>query len=207
VIVALHVGPVEVQSYNGREVRTAAHKRSVQAAMLTPLGFEGDEQAERRYHGGPDKAVCVYPAEHYDFWRTLWGVDWAFGAFGENLAISGFREKDVCIGDILSVGEATVQVTQPRQPCSKLVSRHGRPELIETIQRNGFSGYYLRVLEAGFVRVGYPIALKARDPGGVTVQFANQVMFRQLPDRESLERILAVPALSAAWRETLSKRL
>jgi MOSC domain-containing protein YiiM len=206
-IVRLSIGPVVVQSYDGREVRTAAHKHPVESARLLALGFEGDAQADLRHHGGPDKAVCVYPAEHYEYWKRLWRVDWSPGGFGENLTPDGLREEDVCIGDVLRVGSATAQVTQPRQPCSKLAARHRRPELIEAIQENGLSGYYLRVLEEGVVRVGGPCTITGRDPGGVTVQFANQVMFRRLPDRGSLERLLSVPALSAAWRSTLSRRL
>jgi MOSC domain-containing protein YiiM len=206
-IVAIQIGPVEVRQYGGSRVVTAAHKRPVQSVILTASGCEGDEQADRRHHGGPEKAVCVYPAEHYQFWQETWGVVWEFGAFGENLTLAGVREKDVCIGDVLRVGDATVQVSQPRQPCSKLAARHNRPDLIEAIRENGNSGYYLRVLEEGLVRIGDACDFVSRDPAALTVRFANRVMHRQLKDRESLDRLLAVPALSESWRDTLSKRL
>lgn len=207
VISAIHIGKAEVQVYEGRRVVTAAHKRAVGSAMLSTSGFEGDEQADRRHHGGPDKAVCVYSADHYGFWREFLGMPIEFGAFGENLTVEGAREGDICIGDILQVGDSTAQVTQPRQPCGKLADRHSRPDLVEKIRDTGFSGFYLRVLTEGPVRAGDPFFVTTGDPAAVSVQFANRVMHRQLPDLESLRRLLSVPALSEAWREALQRRL
>ena len=85
------------------------------------LNLTGDGQADRTNHGGPDKAVCVYPADHYEFWRHDLGLpDIPLGAFGENFTVAGLGEADVCIGDVWAVGDAVFQVSQPRQPCWKL---------------------------------------------------------------------------------------
>jgi MOSC domain-containing protein YiiM len=206
-VVSLNVGRVATLHYAGKSVRTGSHKSPVLEARLGPNGFEGDEQADLRFHGGPDKAVCVYSADHYPLWEREWQVALEPGAFGENLTLAGVREDDLCIGDILRAGETLMQVTQPRQPCSKLAARHGVPDLVEKIRRNGFSGFYLRMLEGGLVRQGDPVTLATPHPSEVSVSFANQVMFRQRDDQASLERLLSVEALSEAWRESLSKRL
>ena len=206
-IVAVNVGKAEVHKYGDRSVRTAAHKQRVDCAYLRTEGFEGDEQADRRHHGGPDKAVCVYSAEHYGFWRDFLGCPLEHGAFGENLTVIGVLEAEICVGDVFRAGDAVVQVTQPRQPCGNLAARHRRPDLVATIQKNGFTGFYLRVIEAGLVRTADLLVLSTRDPAAVSIQFANRVMHRQLPDPESLQRLLAVPALSQAWRESLERRL
>lgn len=205
-VASVNIGTVETRNYEGRLVRTGAHKHSVPEARLTRFGFEGDEQADRRNHGGPDKAACAYLVNHYRHWETLWKLRLDPGAFGENLTLDGMSEEELCLGDILQVGRTTVQVTQPRQPCSKLAARHGRPDLIDSIRKNGFSGFYVRVLNEGTVRAGDSATLLHPDPAGVSVSFANRVMSRQLDDRPSLDRLLSVQALSAAWREILSNR-
>ena len=205
-VVSINVGAVETRDYAGRLVATASHKQPVGEAKLTRLGFEGDSQADLRHHGGPDKAACVYSADHYRHWEALWAVELAPGAFGENITVAGMREAEVCIGDVFRVGESTVQITQPRQPCSKLAARHAWPDLVQEIRKNGFSGFYVRVIEEGGVRAGDPLELLAPDPAGVSIEFANRVMYRQPDDPSNLERLLSVPALSEAWREALSSR-
>jgi MOSC domain-containing protein YiiM len=206
-IVSINVGAPSVRVYGEREVLTAGHKRPVPSAMLRRANFDGDRQADLKHHGGPDKAVCVYSFEHYPFWEETLGVPLAPGAFSENLTIASLRESEVRLGDTFRAGQALVQLSQPRQPCSKLAGRHARADLPDLIHRTSFSGFYLRVLEEGMVRSGDAFELVARHPAGVTVAFANQVMYRQRADRESLLRVLNVDALSAAWRKTLSRRL
>lgn len=113
-----------------------------------------DKQADRRLHGGPDKAVYCYPVEHYASWRTVAPQHTALlepGGFGENLTTEGFDEDSVSIGDTFRIGHATVQVTQPRQPCFKLALRFEAPQMVRAMVRSGFSGWYLRVLEPGLI--------------------------------------------------------
>ena len=129
------------------------------------------------------------------------------GAFSENLTLAGLSESEVCLGDVFRVGGALVQISQPRQPCSKLAGKRGRMDLPDLIHANSFSGFYFRVLEEGEVSTGDAVELTERHPLGVTVEFANQVMYRQRPDIESLRRVLAVETLSGAWRRSLSRRL
>ena len=207
-IISINVAQPETRVYFGKETQTGGHKQAVPQARLTYTNFEGDGQADLKNHGGPNKAVCVYSFDHYPHWEEVFGVSLLPGAFSENLTIAGLQEAEVCLGDVFRIGdEVRVQISQPRQPCSKLVGKHNRKDLPDLIHANSWSGFYLRVLQAGVVRAGDAAERVERHPLGVTVEFANQVMYRQRADYASLERVLAVDALSIEWQKSLSRRL
>jgi MOSC domain-containing protein YiiM len=133
------------------------------------LGLEGDEQADRRVHGGPDKAVYVYAAESYRLWRRTHprhDALWRPGGVGENITVEGVTEEDLCIGDVLSVGAVVLQVTEERQPCFKFAARFGDRKLPKAMIENGRSGWYCRVLMPGRLESGAAIAVTARLDGG-----------------------------------------
>lgn len=206
-IISLNVGIPQTQTYRGKEVLTAGLKMPVESAILHLTHFDGDGQADLENHGGPDKAVCVYSFDHYPYWEEWLGERLSPGAFSENLTIGGLSETDVCIGDVFRVGDALVQLSQPRKPCSKLAGKRGNKNLPKAIHDTGYSGFYLRVLREGVVQAGDAFGLAARNPAMVTVSFANQVMYKQRTDPYSLYRVLALPELSTAWRETLLQRI
>lgn len=170
-------------------------------------GLEGDEQADLQHHGGPDKAVCVYPGEHYPHWQQRLGKPLGYAAFGENFTTSGLTEQDVCVGDVFKVGQAVVQISQPRQPCFKLAARHAEPKLTLWVQESGLTGWYFRVLRPGDVRAGARLKLLARPVDPVTIAEANRVMHRDKHDVPAIERLLGQEAISRSWRATLEKRL
>lgn len=205
---SLNVGkPVEVE-HQGKKVRTGIFKTPVtEARYLSSVNFAGDEQADLKNHGGPDKAVCVYPYERYAYWEEKLGITLALGAFGENITTEGMLEDEICIGDRFRMGGTMVQVSQPRQPCFKLGVKHGLPELPLAIQQTGYTGYYFRVLQEGEVRPGDQLELVERHPAGVTLTFANRVMHVDKEDADGIRRILAVEELSTSWREQLTARL
>lgn len=205
-VVSLNLGLPQTLTYFSKEVRTGGQKLPAAEAILRVTGFDGDGQADLKNHGGPDKAACVYPFDHYPRWAELLGAPLEPGAFSENLTLAGVRETEVAIGDVWQLGAARVQVSQPRQPCSKLAGKRGRKDLPERIHATGFSGFYLRVLQEGVVRAGDPITILARDPAGVTVQFVNELLYKQRADPADFERALAVAALSEAARHSLLKR-
>src|SRR5215470_8752585 len=140
------------------------------AVAIRELNLAGDQQADLTVHGGSDKAVYAYPAEHYEYWRKqLSDVSLLWGAFGENLTTEGRREDTLCIGDVLKVGSAVLQITQPRMPCYKLALRFNRDDMIKRFLESGRSGFYLSVIEEGYVAGGSQVEILARDPNGVTV--------------------------------------
>jgi MOSC domain-containing protein YiiM len=172
---------------------------------LTRTGLEGDGQADLKVHGGVEKAILAYAASHYAFWpERLERDDVGPGAFGENWVLSGGEEAHVCIGDMLRVGGARVQVSQPRQPCWKPARRWGRKDLSLLLQETGRTGWYLRVLEEGPVEEGDVLELLERPFPAFTVAFANHAMHGHAPDAAAA--LSECPLLSPGWRESLRRR-
>ena len=207
-LVSLNVGKPRPLIQGNKSVPSAICKTPVlRPLQMGSTGLEGDAQADLKNHGGVEKAVCVYPLEHYSYWKVRLKKDLKPGAFGENLSTEKLLEPEVCIGDSYRVGNATVQVSQPRQPCFKLAARHGVKELTLWVQETGFTGFYLRCLEAGEIRAGDDIVLLERPMRSVSIEEANWVMHCDKYDVAGIERLLNIPELSVSWRRTLEKRL
>lgn len=207
-IVSLNTGKPAPLMYKNKEVASAIRKLPVtEAVFLSRSNFDGDEQADLVNHGGRDKAVCVYPYEHYPYWESELGTRLEMGAFGENLTTRGLLETEVCIGDIYLLGEAAVQISQPRQPCYKLAARYGAQDMPLKVQETGYTGFYFRVLQEGKVSCADRLILEQRHPMGITISFANRIKYIDKENQDSISSILAVEALSDSWRASLSKRL
>lgn len=202
----LNVGQVETEDLRGRVVSTAGHKRPVAQAVLGSLGLDGDQQADRQNHGGPDKALCVYSYDHYPYWEQVLGKPLTPAAFSENLTVSGLRETEISLGDVLCAGETLLQVTYPRTPCAKLARKLRRKDLPALIHANGFSGFYVRVLRPGRLTAGDTLGVVTPHPLGVTIAFTNTVIFHPRPDQAAVERILAVEEIGATLRQRLAIR-
>ncbi|MCC7422683.1 MAG: MOSC domain-containing protein [Planctomycetaceae bacterium] len=184
-------------------------KRPVEGPVRVGFtGLEGDGQADTVNHGGPDKAVLGYSADHYDAWRReLQKPDLPHGAFGENFTIAGLTEADICLGDIWQVGEATLQVSQPRQPCWKLARRWRIKTLSLQVQESGRTGWYFRVLKEGVVVAGIPLHRIERPYPAWTVARANHVMHDEKDDMPLAAELAAVPPLAESWKSTLRRRV
>ncbi|UVI27640.1 MOSC domain-containing protein [Paenibacillus spongiae] len=199
--------PIQVKHGN-KEVLTGIFKLPVQERLhLGKLGLTGDGQGDLVHHGGEDKAVCVYSEQHFPYWEREWGQAPEAGAFGENFTVSAMTEEQLSIGDVLRIGGAVVQVSQPRQPCFKLAMKHGRPDLALKVQSSGYTGYYFRVLQEGDVGCGDELILESAHPAGVTIAEANRVMHRDKTDLVVIRRLLDISELSKSWRDTLTARL
>ena len=168
--------------------------------------LDGDEVADPRVHGGPDKAVCVYSADNFPGWRRVLARDDVdAGAFGENFTIAGLTELDVAIGDRFQIGDAVVEVSQPRGPCWKLGRRWERPDLPKLVVASGRSGWYFRVQREGMVAPG-EIMLVDRATPEWTIARVNDVTYRS-QDRGALRELGALPALAPQWQHTVRARL
>jgi MOSC domain-containing protein YiiM len=154
-----------------RTVETAIFKEPVRGAIpLSRLGLQGDGQADPKYHGGPAKAVYLYPYEHYEYWSAVLArTDLSPGAFGENFTTEGLFETETRIGDVLAIGSAKLQVTQPRTPCAKLGLRMGSMPFVRVFAAAGRPGFYLSVVEEGLVEPGDVITRITTDPKRPTV--------------------------------------
>ncbi len=208
-LLSVNVGmPREVQ-INGRPVMTAIDKCPVSGPVrLGRLTLAGDGQADLTVHGGEFQAAYSYPFEHYDHWQKAMGVDrYPHGMFGENFTVTGLLEEEVCVGDILRIGKAAVQVTIPRYPCFKFGHKIGRPDILKAFLESGKSGFYHRVIEEGDVEAGDEIELVHRDTHGITVRRLLGLAKFGEGDHALIQRALAIEWLPPVVRQPLEARL
>ena len=207
-IVALSVGGPREVEWEGNTVLTSIFKTPVDRRLLvTRLNFEGDAQSDLTVHGGVDKAVYVYPAEHYAEWRReLPEVEFPWAAFGENLTTEGLRE-DVRIGDRFRIGSAEFVVTQPRLPCYKLGIRFGRMDMLKRMLRSGRTGFYCAVTTEGEVGAGDAIEPLARAEEGLTVNDIVNLYTVDAKNQELLWRATRSASLPESWKGYFRKRL
>jgi MOSC domain-containing protein YiiM len=189
--------------------RTAFFKSPVSGSVFVgEFGLAGDEQADRENHGGLEKAVLAYSADHYAWWRSQIGLpDMPAGAFGENLTIAGLDEASVCVGDRWQAAGVVLEVSQPRQPCWKLGRRWQNVDLPRQVIQNGKSGWYLRVVKEGELIAGTSLELIARPHADWTIARANRLFYHERQDVAGLLELAHVAALSAAWREGILQRV
>jgi MOSC domain-containing protein YiiM len=206
-LVTFSVGLPKSITYEGKGLVTGIRKEPTREAFLSKNAIVGDDVANTKYHGGPDRAVCVYPYEHYDMWEKEFNVTLSRPAFGENATVTNMAENNVCIGDIYQMGEAVIQITQGRIPCKTISKSNHVNDFLDRIIETGYTGYFCRVLEEGLVREDSDISLLERHPQAVTVLYANQILFHEQGNREGIEKILAVKELATVWQDLLKKRL
>lgn len=200
-VLSLNVGKPVTVDYRGRPLETGIYKMPAAGQVLLTLeGFEGDGQADRVNHGGTDKAVCVYPIEHYAFWEEQLGKKLEYSAFGENLTVSGLLETEVCIGDVFEIGSALLQVSQPRFPCFKLSQKHGPADMPAKVLSTGYSGFYFRVLREGQIASGDRIVKKESGEGGYPIRRVLYVMEHGRKDKTGLAELVQLAALAASTR-------
>ncbi len=155
-VVSLNIAQPKTIVYNGREEQTGIYKVPVNyPVMLTKEGVVDDHVIDKRYHGGSDKACYGYGLPAYHYWKTIYpDMEMPFGLFGENITAEGLNETHLYIGQVFTLGEATIQVSQPRIPCYKLGIRFNDKSIVRRFQQSNFSGVYFRVLKNGHVSSG-----------------------------------------------------
>lgn len=189
---------------------TAIYKQPVAGAIaLGGEGLSGDAQADRRVHGGPEKAVHHYAAENYARLAARFPAIAAAllpGSIGENVSTLGWDERKVCIGDVFRLGSARVQVSQPRSPCWKIDHRYATPGMARHIAESGLTGWYYRVLETGEVAPGDAFALLDHPPGAIPLATLWQLWGEHRPPIERLLHAAEAPGLTPGWRRKLVDR-
>jgi len=205
-LISLQVGMPRSVLHLGEPVSTGIFKVPVAGRVrMRELNLDGDRQADLTVHGGRDKAVYGYPSEHYPFWKEqLPGVDFPWGAFGENLTTEGLLEGDVHIGDRFTIGSAEIVVTQPRLPCFKLNLKFARGDMTKRLLASHFTGFYFRVLREGEVGAGDEIVRIQEDENRVSVLDILRLYLGELDSSELRQRALQGKYLARSWREELS---
>lgn len=204
VLVSLNVG-CPAGHLDGDEPWTSGiYKSPVSGRIaLSSTNLAGDGQADLNVHGGPDKAVCVYSADHYPFWREQLGVpDCGPSWFGENFSVEGQGEQDVAVGDTYRIGTALVQISQPRAPCWKLGRRWNRLDMPKLVLQSGRTGWYLRVLESGDVQCGDALSVVDRPFARWTIDAINAVAYSRggTVNADAARELAGCPALAESWR-------
>ena len=201
-VLALYAGRAGTLATATGVVPTAIAKSPVRGRVRVDAGgLPGDEQVFHS-HGGPDRAICVYPSEHYAHWNAT-----VHPAFGENVTAAGVLEAATLIGETWRIGSALVQVTQPRSPCAKVAARLGIPDLVMQARRARFTGLHLRVLEPGELGAGDGIERLDRPAHGITVADAVAARFDPAPPADLVAAVLGVEALAEEWRVKTAPRL
>jgi MOSC domain-containing protein YiiM len=202
-LISVNVGLPREVAWKGRTASTGIFKEPVSdRVMVRSLNLDGDGQADLTVHGGLDKAVYVYPFEHYDYWRSeLPDMDLPLGIFGENFTTTGLKEAEVNIGDRFRIGNLILMVTQPRLPCYKLGIRFGRSDMVKRFLASRRTGFYFRVLQEGEVGVGDTLELVSRDNHHITVADITQLYVREEDNPDLLHRAAQLEALPQSWRD------
>ncbi|MBM4297736.1 MAG: MOSC domain-containing protein [Deltaproteobacteria bacterium] len=208
-LLSVNVGRPRQIFHEGRMIHTGIYKAPVAGPVrVNALNLEGDLQADLTVHGGPSKAVYVYPSEHYAFWRKeLPQVEFPFGSFGENLSIEGLLEKDLNIGDRLCVGTVELAVTEPRLPCYKLGVKFKRDDMVKRFLTSRRTGFYCAVLREGVLEAGDAIHFLSRDEHHVTVADITRLYAFDKSDHAAMRRAAEIRSLSESWRGYFRQRL
>ena len=201
-LISVNVSQPKEVSYNGKRIKTGIFKEPVSGrTMMRRLNLDGDGQGDLSVHGGIHKAVYVYPSEHYDYWkRELGRDDLTYGKFGENLTVEGVWEDKVHIGDVFRIGEALVEVSQPRVPCFKLGIKMGNPQIVKPFLESKRVGFYVRVLEEGEVGAGDTIKRTKVGEGQMTVKEIVHLRHLDNTNTAAAEKAANLPALTPSWR-------
>lgn len=196
-------------TWQGRTVHTSVWKEPIHGRrMVRRLNIEGDGQGDLAGHGGEHRAVLVYQAESYDYWQKQLGrTDLTYGAFGENFTVEGLPDNEVCIGDRYRIGDALLEVSQPRVTCYRVGIRLNEPRMAALLVAHGRPGFYLRVLEEGEVGCGDEVVRVRQGPEGMTVAEVDALLYKPGHPATRLRRALRIPALSSGWRSSFTSLL
>ena len=208
-LVSVNVGLPRSVTWRGKSVKTSIWKSPVEGRVrVSKFNLEGDQQSDLSVHGGIDKAVYVYPSEHYSYWRSqLGGPDLPWGSFGENLTVEGLFENQVQIGAHIRAGSAEFVVTQPRMPCFKLGIRFDRLDMVKRFLQSKRTGFYLAVVQEGEVAACDLIEYENPQEISLTITDIVDLYTLDSESQELLRRASKLPALSEGWKEYFRKRL
>lgn len=208
-IISTNIGKPTIIEWRGQKVETGIYKFAVESPIF--LGTDdvaNDHVIDRRYHGGLDKACYLYSADHYPFWQNKYpNQDWKWGMFGENLTVSGLNESEFRIGDRFQIGNAVVQVAQPRQPCFKLGVRFGDQSVVSDFWTLPYPGFYVRVLSQGEVKTGDEMVRIESNPESLSVSQVFSIFHHNRSNVELIQRAIAEPFLAESCRRDIEKLL
>ncbi|TYA71358.1 MOSC domain-containing protein [Seonamhaeicola marinus] len=192
-------------TWNGKEVVTGIYKKPTDSPIyLGKSDVRHDTVTDRKHHGGEFKACYLFSKDHYDYWKDLYpNLEWNWGMFGENLTVEGLNEEQIHIGDIYKVGDALVQITQPREPCYKFGYKFGSQDALKQFIDHGYSGTYVRVLEEGNVKIGDEFELVEKRKNSLSTRAFFNLLFSKNKDENLIKMIENNDAIPQKKRDKL----
>ncbi|MGK0577670.1 MOSC domain-containing protein [Macrococcus capreoli] len=203
----ISIGQVEKKLFNGKEKETAYYKYPIEMpTLLTSTGFVGDHQVYK-FHGGVNKAVCLYDFNDYALWQDYMNIETDYSLMGENITTVGLDKDNICIGDTFKLGEAVIQVTEGRGPCNTIAQVHNVPDIVKMMCASRATGCYFRVLVEGVVAPNSQLELMKKDHNGFTINEYNELMYGERDNQILIKKALKVDALPEEHKEKFRKRL
>jgi MOSC domain-containing protein YiiM len=209
-VISVNIGEKQTFKYRGKNVETGIFKYPVdQSIFLGNEDVEKDSVVDRKYHGGIEKACYIYSADHYEFWKEKYPhLDFQHGMFGENITIEGLDESNLYLGDIYQIGQAKVEVSQPREPCFKLGARFETSKILKQFINAPYPGVYLKVIEEGIVVKGDELTLIKKGYSIGNISTVYHLMFHsEKKDKTKIKELLAIEDLAKSLTKCLKKRL
>ena len=209
IIVSTNIAKPKTFTWKGNRVTTGIYKTPTKKPIfLDTETVKDDEVSDRKVHGGEFKACYLFSEDHYSYWKQLYpDLHWSFGMFGENLTIKGMDEKLINVGDIYKIGEALVQITQPREPCFKFGVKFGNQQILNQFIEHGHPGTYVRILEKGHVKIGDSLTLVELASNSISTYDLFQLIFAKEKNKDLLKSVIGNEALPIGKREKLSAYL
>jgi MOSC domain-containing protein YiiM len=204
-IIWISKGTPKTLSFKGTEYRSGISKEQVEKLEVTFDRVNGDDVENHEYHGGSERVICVYPYEHYSHWEKIYGSTLPKAAFGENLTPTGMLETNVCIGDVYQIGDAILQVSQGRFPCSTINKHTKINTLLSKIVEVGYTGYFFRVLQKGTIKSSSEINLLDKHTKQMSIATIHHTYFHNKKDLSQIENILSIDELSLEWKNRMLK--
>jgi MOSC domain-containing protein YiiM len=208
IITSVNIGQVKEVIWNGKSIETGIYKSPVQSIELEMTDVKNDHVIDRRYHGGIDKACYIYSEDHYEYWKNMYpNLNYTPGLFGENMTVKGLDESKIMIGDIYRIGGATVQVTQPRQPCFKLGIVFKNKNVLKEFINSNYPGVYLKVLEGSIVEKNDSMDLIERQHNSMSVKDIYRLLYDKNPNQEDIQFAIEINTLAESCKKSLIKRI
>lgn len=208
-VISTNIGNPTTILWNGKEEQTGIYKYPTSKEIqLLKEDVANDTVIDRKHHGGIHKACYLYSADQYSYWKKLYpNLKWDWGMFGENLTIQGFNESEIRIGDTYKIGNALVQITQPREPCYKLGIRFNDQKIIKQFINHNNPGTYVKILETGTVKIGDEVKLVSQANNSLTINQYYEFLFAKIKDPSIVKLVLDNEGLPERKKEKLRNSL
>ena len=205
-IISTNIAKPTTFVWNGEDITTGIYKKPTEHPIhLGETDVRGDEVSDRKVHGGAFKACYLFSANHYPHWQNLYpNLDWNYGMLGENLTVENLDERQLFIGDIYKLGNALVQITQPREPCFKFAHKFGSDSVLQQFIKHGYSGTYVKVLNEGDVKVGDTFELQERGKDSISIFQLFELLYAENKNIPHINLLLENEALPKRFRKRLA---